>query len=386
MTLQPLSEPSHERDGPVRPSMSWLILLIGGVLYGLACLPLILHGPKAIDPVWSAMPWLWVAPLLSYEIVDPRSLLAKSLWIVGYTVATAFVGSGAFLALVFEAPVYGRGSLYTIVLLTVYVGAFRTSVALVILLATQLARWLLRRIFIRVQGLEWRGKLVALTLIVVASTLFAYLYRERLLADATQAVLDEADRDWRTGNVDRRAHWRDATATIDGKTIERFVDPDTGLPIRTRNPWGGDSWVDFGGLYNGRVRELIAEKGAPSWALTPFPVMDEDLVEMLDSSELMETAEFPLYVNDNVSVRGSGNLLGIEVRNVEHYSYTDAKFAEGDFSTCFGPVFVGRSPKYPDVTFLRRGNEWIGAYHASGALLSAAYDDDKRIPRWPDEE
>jgi hypothetical protein len=371
MATRSTSTPVHLNGSAAAawPNETWLILFVGAMLYGLLCWPAIEHGGRTrLDPLWSAMPWLWLVPLLIYEIVDARPLRAKLWLIFAYSFATAFFFSGTI-----DSSIPRFVSLQGMALAAlVFVGPFHMLIAFAVLWITRFLWRLLHAAVAKLNVSGWGGKWVAISLVAGLAIAFPVIYRHHAYAMAAQAAIDAADEGWQKGYAFHYGEYSGQRAQLDGRTVEHFVDPETGLAVVTRF-WPLWSLVDYRRIYNDRLRELIAEHGLPHWSLKTHVVVDEDLVSMFNSSDLPEIKTFPHRVTADVEVREHDGTFDIEMRRPDEFDMTDTSDAEYWFRRTEGTLFIGRHAKYPQVVFLRRGKDWVGAFHESGILLSAAY-------------
>jgi hypothetical protein len=349
-----------------------LILFVGAILYLFLCQPSInQRGWPAIDPFWSAMPWLWYGPLLLFLIIDVRPLRQKARMISDYAIATAFIESASVLDGIPKSLNLLSVAVHAIVVFVPYhwLAAFAASY----LVAG------LRRIAIRLGGswprLALAGRFGLSAVILTGSLAFPTLYRQHVLADVTRIIRAEADEDWRNQTAvycrideDRQEHR--------GRIIERFADQHSGLPLDWhRNTFRFRGLAPYGRIYNERIDELIAENGAPEWSSPADCVADDMLVSLLDSGDFNVVDSFPHHLVDRVSlVRSSDGRTGIQRVASVLFDSREMTFAESRTMPSDGLLYVGRNPKNPGVTFLRRGNRWLGAYRANGQVVALAYE------------
>jgi hypothetical protein len=365
------ADPSIEQQPEWRPQsgVTGLILVGGGAVYALLCMPAIQQrGFPPIDPAWSAISFLWIAPILLSAVFDDRSIKARSIAVALYAVATAFIDSGTMISVVPHRP----NGLEMVLMTLIFFGPYHLAAAFGL---EAIVRGI-RRLCSRIQGLspalrsslKWpiAGFLLALT---VAAP---FLSREAAYAVKLMSGRAAAERDW----VEQRAEVYSPDfneRTVDGVRLVTYYDRDSGLRLHVFPTFFG-----YGEAYNQRINELLAEQGIPPWSMKSYLVDDKDLIAMLDSEQLEEIRDFPCELSTGIVLVRSGTFSRW---GETMSSFGDSLSVATQHSGFLGvgtevrPIYVGRNPKYPHLVFVRYGRTWLGAFHEEGWNLNEASRD-----------
>jgi hypothetical protein len=175
-----------------------------------------------------------------------------------------------------------------------------------------------------------------------------------------------AERDWhaRTAVIFASAEH----VQVDDVQIDIFVDRQTGLLIGRR---GSD--LGFSDAYNSRVKELIRVKGVPSWnAKTGIPESNE-LIDLLDTSDLPEIIEFPYRPAANFVLMRRGS---VTFGNSTYSSRGDGlsiASEKGGLRTIGQSKQKVYSEKRGNTIVVRNGNEWVGVFDVDGRQIASAW-------------
>jgi hypothetical protein len=336
---------------------------IGGAIYAVLCGPAInQRGFPPIDPVWTAVTFLWISPILVGTVLDVRPFRQRIRGIGIYCVGTAFFDAAALVMVVPK-----HVSLLETLMETVFMmGPYHLVVGFTVAGIANLLRAVGRRLPGFRSEMVARGmRRVLLTGIGVATVAFPFAFRAFHFADLSRRGRSQAEDDWTHG---RAVIYADQSPDA-GPVMHNF-DPATGLKYRHKWPES-----EFSKAYNRRVAAFLAAQGVPAWSMQAHLVPDDDLLKMLDSSEMTEVKDFPHEVNDNIVLfrRGTLSRWGGSMS-----SQSDSLSIGLKLGGLIGvgneaePAYIGRSTKFPNVIFIRNGRSWVGAFHASGEQLSTA--------------
>ncbi len=371
---------------------TWLVFCVGGCVYWIACMPAIQQrGYPPIDPFWEAIPFLWFIPLVISAAFDDRPIRKRAWPIIAYAFATGFVDSGT---LVNAVP--HRANAVGMLLMTIFFyGPIHTVVAFALEGILQLTRLLARRLpsLPRRVGLSLRWAAIILLLATCAAA--PPIIREVVIARKHMAARDRAREDWRehsAGVFSRDRCFR----TIGGVELCDAYDATTGLRLQWRGAFFG-----YDDAYNAEIFKQISVEGIPEWSMKPHLVGDDELIKMLDSTEMTAVVGYPADISPSVTVfdgtisrwgatySSDGlaiaakheGLIGLGSTSVSAHEPANAEGFGGLRVVGFGfrpdeqsdhVVFVGRNADYPKVVFIRNGRRWIGAFHEDGWLLKSA--------------
>jgi hypothetical protein len=357
-------EPSkpNEPDWSGTPSATTICYGIGAMVYAMLCTPAInQRGFPPIDPVWTAVTFLWISPILLAAVLDPRPFRLRMRGLAIYCVATAFFDAAA-LVMVVPKHVTLLGTIMETVFM---MGPYHLIVGFTVAGIANLLRSASRKLIgIRLEGATKWIRWIAFSGIGVATVAFPFGFRVFYFADLQNRGRNQAEDDWAHG---RAVIYSDQHPDT-GPVMHNF-DPATGLKYKHKWPES-----EFSKAYNHRVAEFLAQ-GIPSWSMQAQLVPDDELLKMLDSSEMTEVKEFPHEVNENIVLFRRGTLSRWGGTMSSQSDSLSIGVKPGGLIGVGGeaePAYVGRSIEYPNVIFIRSGRSWIGAFHESGEQLSSA--------------
>lgn len=337
---------------------TWALYILGAIIYALLCGPAIRQrGYPPIDAAWTAVTFLWIAPILLSMVFDHRSVRRRWKGLCVYAFVTAFFDVASLVGVVPKHLV-----LFDVLIETIFIfGPLHCLIALFVVVASKKLRLTTRRISQhRPLASFLFSRWVVFSLIVAVTFAFPFLFRGLDNIRARHLGELSAERDWERG---------EAQQIIDHfplyNNVRYYFDPATGLEYRSRPHQG-----EFYRAYSSRVTELLEERGIPSWSMKPYLVPDDKLRDLLESHDFEKITNFP-FVTDHFVVSKEtfkresepnvryGTMLSIDSK--------EGSFGFGDSS---GPTFIGEVPDYPGVIFICRGRNSIAAFQERGILLS----------------
>jgi hypothetical protein len=355
---------------PRREPVSIAILVIGGLIYALLCMPAIQQrGYPPIDPIWTAMTFLWIVPLLLSCWCDTSSFPARRhhLWI--YALATAFINSGTGVTVVPKRVNPPEMLVMTVVLY----GPVHLVVTfgLESIVQTVLGRW---RTVSEEAGRSERRQRVSLLAWVYVFTIVCIAiglptgFRTFAIQSMYHRGREAAEREWNTSDAvvfgDGEQVW------INDALVEYRVDRKTGLPVQ---PIFGKH--QYATAYNQRMNELLSERrDHPTRHRNTVPTPDV-VVGLLDSVILREITEVPHDVTPGIVVFRKGT--------VSRWGSTMTSGDDGlSISTEYGgwhgggtktePIYVGVDQPLAGQVAIRGGTSWVGVFQADGRMIASA--------------
>jgi hypothetical protein len=362
---------ARKAEVPRRESLSIAILLVGGFGYLLVCGPAIgQRGFPPIDPIWTSMTFLWPIPLLLSCWFDSWSFGSRRTALWSYALGTAFVDSGtpvwivpklgidpvamAIATIIFYGPVHVAVTFGLEAIVQSVLGKWRTVIA-----PDETADDVNRP---RFSLLAW---FYCFTVICVGIG-FPFAFRHLVFFSKHHRATVQAEADWSAGTA---AVYRDPEAiNFPGGWMVYEIDRETGLPARRQ-------FVSevYAKAYNRRIMQLLNEESTASRRSIDLPSPDE-LVALLDSSDLREVTEFPYEVTPNIVVfrRGTISRWGHTASNLsDALSITTKTGGVMGVGNGVQPVFVGSICGYPELIVIRNGTNWAGVFRHDGQAVAS---------------
>jgi hypothetical protein len=347
-------------------------LFVGAGVYALLCMPAITErGYPPIDPVWHVFPFLWVLPLLLSRVLDTRSRDERWRAVAAYAAGAAFFDSGALLPTVVPKSVDFKLVIGMVVTTLVFFAPVHTAIAF---LLEKLTQFCSRKSRAKQGGDEVvhaisRRRWVIFAVLLCGATALPFGIRQALLAQERQRGRTRAEEDWLKRSAIVYADHR--TEFVDRKVmIDWMYDHATGLRLRTKMDDHG-----FSDAYNQRTSELVAENGVPDWSTAKGLIGNEELATLFESNQLAEIRTLPYYASQGIEVE-RGKVVeseGQTARSDKEQLWIKTK-KSGIEATggAGGPVFAGRLARFPNLVFIREGNNWLGVFHEDGYFLGYA--------------
>jgi hypothetical protein len=345
---------------PRRETASVASLFIGGITYTLLCGPAIgQRGYPPLDPIWTAVTFLWIVPLLVSCWFDSWSHPRRKIHLMVYAVATAFVDSATPVNIV---PKFI--SLFEVILTTALLyGPYHLVVTFLIEAIVQGILGMWRSVAAETTVSEWRPRFSLLAVMyfctIICITIGLPIGFRTFAFQMSQARgKDVAEREWLAGKPS--IYVRNDPFEVKGVLIEYEIDRETALWIR--RPFK-DS--EFAKSYNKRMKELLHQDDGTLSALKESIPTPEQMVDSLDSSDMEEVTEFPHEITPSIIVfrRGTISRWG---STVSSDSDDLSIAAEGGGSMGIGggiqPVFVGLDQPTKGLVTIRNGNSWVGIF------------------------
>lgn len=350
-----------------RPEIASLILVVGGMIYGVLCLPAIgQRGFPPIDPIWTGVTFLWVTPIALSALFDSVWYRARRINLLVYLLATALIDSATPVLVV---PKSISGAEILIGTLILY-GPAHLIVGFLVEGLCQLGFAPARKL-VDVdpgdsEGLPRFGLLTWLILhsLICVTIGLPFAYRSLAFAMIRARAVAKADGDWAAGKA---VVYRDVDDRLAEKIVDYQGDVETGLEIEYRFDHPG-----FPSAYNRRIAQLIAERGLPAWSMKRFIPTDTKLRSMLESTEMVEVTSFPYDVNSNIVLMRRGTLTRWDStisNGNDDLTIATEKSGTVDSVSGVAPVHVKVDG---EVIYVRNGSDWVGVFHESGIFLGSA--------------
>lgn len=353
-----------------KPGRKWFgaaVLIAGAGIYLPLCLPAIKqYGYLPIEHFWEAMTYLWIAPLLLFCLVCPAGAFSK--WaVMFYALATGYIDGCTFHPMNPRPPISELGPMnfilwgpWHIVLAAALVG---------------IGRFIFRRLGVAPERIDStqrysRRNGIGLAIVMIAAA-FPFGFRVGMDALDNWSGRRSAEIDWANHDA---LQFQDgtigiwSTRQVGDYTIESAFDPTNGLRIRTEFHFAYES------PYKQRVAELLHQNGIPSWSMKRRFVADSDLIAMLKDKNMKPVRQFPYDVTPEVAIaRGTYSRWGGTTGNGSGAPFLVCKNG-GDLGYDFAneTPYVGKNPKYPGITFVRAGQQWVAACTDDGYIVEYA--------------
>ncbi len=340
---------------------------VGGVFYAFLCGPAIgRRGYPPIDPAWMAVTFLWVVPVLLSATIDTRPFRQRLHDLAIYCVATAFIDAATFGGTV-PRHVTFLGTLIDTVILF---GPLHLVVGTILDGFVQLIRSMARfAAYTLPPTVRSATPWLAFAALLALAGAFPFVFRAYSFAELAHRGRTQAEKDWNDQCAQVYVDWSDPFKYAGDSTLINEYDRTTGLKKSHRH-----RETQYVEAYNERIAELLREHGIPDWSMKDHLVDASDLIGMLDSAEMDPIEQFPYEINENIILFRRGTIS----RWGGTMSSSDDGLSIGTKASLVGvgndkkPVSIGRLVKYPDVVFIRNGDDWVGAFHESGRELSSA--------------
>lgn len=381
---------------PRRPEISIGILVAGGLVYGALCIPAIgRRGFPPIDPLWMAMPYLWIGPLALSALFDGPWSRSRCRHLLAYALFTAFVDAGTWE----ECSPRHMDPVFMGALTLVPFGPLHIVVAALVELFLQsvLRIW---RVFDpdtnvtpglpRLSLAEW---LVGYTVLTVTVG-FPFAFRSYTWFDERVRGRSSAEEDWKN----HVSGWFGGLPSFHHngqyRQTQRY---DSATGFRSLYDLRGHD--HFWEAYNRRTTELLHQHGNPAWSMKQHLVPVQALITRLNSSDGIKIDSMPCEVTPsivvfltgtierwgaimNVDARGGGSVLSNTGNPPQGISFFGGAGAAplaiatakiGLLTAGHGPdsAFIDYDAADPDVVYVRYGTNWIGLFHRDGYLLQA---------------
>lgn len=332
-----------------RPELAVIILVAGGVIYVVGCMPAIgRRGYPPIDSFWMAIPWLWPFPELIAALFDGSQFASYRKALFGYALGTAFFDAGTMGGITpRHVDVVGM-----LVFTLIGYGPMHLLVAFALdLVAQAIYRPLRKLVDLPEQSsatipLRLRAPAIVIGVLALCAP---FVYRTWERRDSYARGRAGADEAWRRG---------EAELVIDPRSelpmsqrgpylIQRHFDPTTGLRLETRLHRG-----QYSTGYTDRVAELLAQ-GAPPGSLKAYLIGDDEMIAMLSASGFEVVTKFP---------RSIGPVLDV--------TETSVRSGHSVYGMLKAPIEFARFDQHPQVVFVRTPGT-VMAFHDSGQMLGS---------------
>jgi hypothetical protein len=355
---------------PRREAASVASLLIGGITYSLLCGTAIgQRGYPPLDPFWTAVTFLWVVPVLISCWFDSWSNPRRKIHLLVYALATAFVDSATPVNIV---PKFINPAELILATALLY-GPYHVVVTFLIEAIVQgiLGRW--RSSAGETTESEWRPRfsLLAVMYFCTISCVAIGLpigFRSFVVQMQQIHGKDVAEQQWLAGEPSIYA--RNEPISVKDALVEYEIDRDTGLRFR-------HSFKDseFAQSYNERMKELLHQDDGRLQALKESIPTPERMVDLLDSSELNEVADFPHEIAPSIIIfrRGTISRWGSTMSNEsDNLSVATEEGGMMGIGGGIQPVFIGLDQPTKGLVTIRNGNSWVGVFQKGGRRIAWA--------------
>jgi hypothetical protein len=337
------------------------ILIVGGIVYGVLCFPAINRGGREpFDPGWFAVTHVWLAPVCLSAVFEASSAPGRRRSLLMFALFTAFFNAGTFGEMT-PRHVSFIGMLVATVFLY---GPFHVVITFVV---EGLLQFVLRRKRSRTTpGFDdppaLRSPLLAGIVgccTIGAAVAFPIVYRSSELNAERARGVTWADSTWRDG----KPVLYDDVYRIENESVHVFlrVDRETGLPFGRRSMRD----IGFADAYNGRIRELIRQRGLPAGNMKADVPEVATLIALLRADDLTEVTEFPFRVTPHVGLIREG-ATAAEPEGVVYLETGPA----GNSRNLLKRVYYKRSG---NTVIVRDGNETAIVLHIDGREIAEVW-------------
>jgi hypothetical protein len=353
-----------------RQGESLAILAIGGIIYFLLCGPSITQrGFPPLPPIWWAMTFVWVFPLLFSCWFDSWSFRSRIYHLCLYAVGTGLIDAATAVIMVPKSI-----DPFTVLIETVvFYGPVHVAVTFAIeaLVQGTLGRW--RRFYREDEFDGYQSRSPSFSLLG-AFYFFTVLCITVGFPFAFDSFVTSSKRSWARQKAE--SDWREGAAYVYGEPEEIYVgdarveyEVDRQLGLRIRRQFVTDVYAE---AYNHRITELSNARVHSGRNLDNIP-SPQQLFALLDSTDLQEVTTFPHDVTPEIVVFRKGTItrwgstatsssdaLSIATRNRIHGVGNGAQ-----------RVLVGPIPGYQDLVAIRNGTTWVGIFEKDGSQIAS---------------
>jgi len=188
-------------------------------------------------------------------------------------------------------------------------------------------------------------------------------YQSYVKSSINHSAIRRAEDDWKTNALTYRDY---EFEEIGDYTVEYEFDPETGLKFQHRM-----ADLGFADRYNARIRELLLLHGIPKYSIKTIMPKPDDLVQLLDSTEMDPVDTFPVDLTENIHLMRRGTLSrwgGTSSSDSDSLSIVTPHTLRG--------VGDGVLPVHYKITdkiiYIRNGPDWVGAFLPDGRMIMSA--------------
>jgi hypothetical protein len=185
-------------------------------------------------------------------------------------------------------------------------------------------------------------------------------YKSFVMSSVNNAAIERANDDWRTNALIYRD---DQSIEVGRCTVQYAFDPETGLELKHRM-----SDLGFRDRYNARISELIEFHGTPNYSIKSIMPHPDDLIRLLDSTEMSLVESFPIDLTENIVLMRRGSLTrwgGTSTSGSDSLSIVTPHSTMGVGSGVM-PVHTKITK---DIFYIRNGPNWVGAFLSDGRMI-----------------
>lgn len=348
-----------------RPVIATGILVVGSISHALLCGPAIsCRGYPPIDPIWYGVTFLWPIPIVISAYFDSIQFGARRNQLIIYALVTAFFSAGTVVSMVPRQMGLGE-----MLLGTIFFGPLHLLATFGLEYVTQLLYLNGRRLVDR-DAENSRANFTLFALLAFFAWISLILgiplgYKSFVMGFVNNSAIERANDDWRTNALVYRDN-DDEVVEIDGRTVQYDFDRETGLQLEHRRPDLG-----FRDRYNARISELIELQGIPKYSIKSIMPHPDDLIKLLDSTEMSLVETFPVDLTENIHLMRRGTLTrwgGTSTNGDDSLSIVTPHSMMGS-GTGVMPVHTKITK---DLIYIRNGPNWVGAFLPDGRMIMSA--------------
>lgn len=346
-----------------RPELATAILVVGAIVHALLCGPAIgCRGYPPIDPIWYGATFTWPNPVLISAYFDSMRFGVRRNQLILYALVTAFFMAGTMVMVVPRQM--GPGEM---LFGTIFFGPIHLLITFVLEFIAQMLYSMGRRLIDRNgQNATFTFSLFSLFALFVWIGLILGIpfgYQSFVNSSVNHSAIRRAEDDWKTNALIYRDYEFDE---IGDCTVQYEFDPETGLEFKHRM-----ADLGFADKYNARIDELIRLHGIPKYSIKSIVPNPDDLVRLLDSTEMDPVEAFPIDLTVNIHLMRRGTLT--------RWGGTSASGSDSlSIVTPHGLLGVGDGvlPVHSRITdkiiYIRNGPDWVGAFLPDGRMVMSA--------------
>jgi hypothetical protein len=356
--VRPVARPETRR-----PEVAAGILVGGAITHALLCGPAIAcRGYPPIDPIWYGVTFTWPIPVVISAYFDSMRFGVRRIQLILYALVTAFFMAGTVVMVVPRNM--GPGEM---LVGTIFFGPLHLLITFVLEFTAQMLYSMGRRLVDR-NGQKATSTFSIFSLLALFVWIGLILgipfgYQSFVKSSVNHSAIRHAEDDWGTNAVIYRDYEFDE---IGDCTVQYEFDPETGLQFKHRM-----ADLGFADRYNARIDELLHLHGIPAYSIKSIMPKPEDLVQLLDSSEMDPVDTFSVDLTENIHLMRRGSLT--------RWGGTSTSGSESlAIVTPHGLMGVGdgvlpvHSKITDEIIYIRNGSDWVGAFLLDGRMIMSA--------------
>ncbi len=351
------------RIEPRRSELATGILVAGAIIYAILCGPAIgCRGYPPLDPFWYGVTFLWPIPVCISGFFDSIKLGTRLTQLIVFSLVTSFIFAGTMVTMV-PRNIRPEEMLFGVVLF----GPVHVVLTFLVELTVQWLYSFGRRLDDFESGKFPRSYslFACLTFITWISVIVGLPigYRSIITTSVNSKAVKRAEQEWGHGAC---LFGNYAIEQIGDVTVEFAFDPTTGLQISHKM-----ADLGFSDAYNQRIQQLVELNGLPRYSIKSIIPVPADLIQLLDSTEMVAVNSLPTDLNENIHLmrRGTFSRWGRTITIMSDSLSVVTR--HGTFGVGEGvfPVYVKVTD---EIVYVRNGSNWIGAFLPDGSMIASA--------------